>query len=70
MEGQLHESSNDGLYSEKSDKESNFSKRYDEEHILRKESSLGSIFIEQIQSLIANVVKDQLGEDIKIHTCT
>jgi len=45
------------LDGEESDKESNRSKDFDDEQIKKKKSSLGSMSIEQIQSLIVNVVK-------------
>ena len=61
LEKRLFKSSSKGSDGEESDKESNRSKDSDDEHMKKKESSLCSMSIEQIQSLIANAVKAQLG---------
>jgi len=46
---------------EDSDKESNHSEESDGEYKAKKDRSLGSMSVEQIQRLIANAVKAQLG---------
>jgi len=61
LEKRPFESSSKGSDGQESDKESNRSEDSDDEHIKKKESSLASMSIEHIQSLIANVVKAQLG---------
>jgi len=53
---------NKGSQSKQFDKESNYSEDSDNEHKIKKGSSLCSLSIEQIQSLVANAVKFQLGE--------
>jgi len=57
LEKRLFESSSKGLDGEESDKESNRSEDFDDKRIKKKESSLGSMSVEHIQSLIANAVK-------------
>ena len=57
LEKRLFESSTKGSDSEESDMESNRSEDSNDKHIKKKESSVGSMSIEQIQSLIANTVK-------------
>ena len=61
LEKKSSEDSNKGLGAEDSNKESNHIEESDDEHKARKDSSLGSMSVEQIQSLIANAVKTQLG---------
>jgi len=71
LEKKSSEASNKGSDEEDSDKESNRAKESDDECKVRKNCSLGSISIEQIQSLIADAVKDQLGRGShKTHLCT
>ena len=60
MEKQLSEFSNKALDGEESNKELNYSEDSNNERIPRKESSLGVMFIEQIQSLFVNAMKAQL----------
>ena len=57
LEKRLFESSSKGSDGEESDKESNRSEDSDDECMKKKESSLGLISVEQIQSLIMNAVK-------------
>jgi len=57
----LFESSTKGSDGEESDKESNCSEDSDDECLKKNESSLGLMSVEQIQSLITNAVKAQLG---------
>ena len=45
------------LDDEESDKEFSFSEDFDDKHIKNKDSSLGSMFVEWIESLIANATK-------------
>ena len=52
--------SNKGSGDEDFDKESSHNEESDDGHILRKDSVLGSMFAEHIQSLIANAVMAQL----------
>jgi len=54
------EASYKGSDEEDSDKESNHNKEFDDECKEKKDPSLGSMPIEQIQSLIANAIKAQL----------
>ena len=61
LEKKSSEASNKGSGAEDSDKESSHSEEYDDERKARKDRSLGSMSVEQIQSLIANAVKAQLG---------
>jgi len=56
------EACNKGSRSKESNKELNHSEYSNKEHKLKKDSSLRSLSIEQIQSLVANAVKFQLGE--------
>jgi len=56
------EASNKCSSAEESDKESNHSQDSDEKHKSKKDSSLHLLSIEQIQSLVADAVKFQLGE--------
>jgi len=62
LEKQSLEASNKSSQSEESNKESNHSKEFDIEHKSKKDSSLRSLSIKQIQSLITVVVKLQLGK--------
>ena len=57
LEKRLFESSSKGSDGEESDKESNRNEDSDDERMKKKESSLASMSVEQIQSLIANAVK-------------
>ena len=57
LEKKSSEASNRGSGADDSDKESNHSEESDNEHRARKDCSLGSMSVEQIQSLIANAVK-------------
>jgi len=50
------------LGDEDSEKESNHDEDYDDERVPKRGFVLGSMSAEQIQSLITNVVKAQLGE--------
>jgi len=52
--------SNKGLGSEDSHKESTYGEESDDECKLKKDSSLSSTSVEQIQNLIANVIKVKL----------
>jgi len=61
LEKKSSEASNQGSSIEDSDKESNHNVEYDNERRARKDHSLGSISVEQIQSLTVNAVKAQLG---------
>jgi len=54
--------SNKGSQSKAFNKESNYSEDCNKEHQLKKNSSLHSLSLEQIQSLVGDVVKLQLGE--------
>jgi len=65
------EASSKGSGAEYSDKESNHSEESDDKRKAKKDHSLGSMFVEQIQNLIANVVKAQLeGGSHKTHLYT
>jgi len=57
LEKWLFESSSKGSDDEESDKESNRNEDFNDERIKKKESSLGLMSVEQIQSLIMNAVK-------------
>jgi len=60
-----------GLDGEESRKDSNHSKDSNDKDIKKKESLLGSMSVEQIQSLIVNVIKAQLGGGPRwTHLCT
>jgi len=61
LEKKSFEASNKGSNGEDSDKEFNRAEESDDERKGRKDRSLGSMFVEQIQSLIANEVKAQPG---------
>ena len=56
------EASNKGSQSKESDKESNHSEDSDEEHKSKKESFFHLLSIEQIQSLVVDAMRLQLGE--------
>jgi len=62
LEKKSSEASNKDSDEEDSNKESNHTEESDDERKARKDCSLGSMSVEQIQSLIANAVKAQLGE--------
>jgi len=62
LEKKSSEASNKDSDEEDSVKESNRAEESDDERKARKYRSLGSMSIEQIQNLIANAVKAQLGE--------
>ena len=62
LEKKSSEASNKDSDEEDSDKESNRAEESDDERKARKDRSLGSMSVEQIQNLIANAVKAQLGE--------
>ena len=62
LEKKFSEASNKGSGAEDSDKESHCSEESDNDRKAKKDCSLGSTSVEQIQSLIANAVKAQLGE--------
>jgi len=71
LEKKFSEASNKGSSAEDSDKESHRSEESDNDHKAKKDCSLGSMSVEQIQSLIANAVKAQLGgESYKTHLYT
>jgi len=71
LEKKFFEASNKGSSTEDSDKESNHSEESNDEHNARKDRSVGSMSVEQIQSLIADAVKVQLGGGFhKIHSYT
>jgi len=71
LEKKSSEASNRGSGADDSDKESNHSEESDEERKARKDRTLGSMSVKQIQSLIANVVKAQLrGGSHKSHLYT
>jgi len=71
LEKKFSEASNKGSGAEDSDKESHHSEESDNDRKANKDCSLGSMSVEQIQSLIANAVKAQLGEGShKIHLYT
>jgi len=61
LEKKSFKASNKGLGAEDSDKVSNHSVESDDEHKAKKDRFLGSMYVEQIQNLIANAVKAQLG---------
>jgi len=61
LEKKSSEASNKDSDEEDPDKESNRAEESDDERKVRKDRSLGSMSVEQIQSLIANVIKAQLG---------
>lgn len=48
-----------------SDKKSNDNKDSDDEHIPKKDSILGSMYANTIQTIIVNAVKAQLGEWVR-----
>ena len=62
LEKKSSEFSNKGSSDEDTDKESNHDEDSDEERAVKRDSVLGSMSAEQIQSLIANAVEAQLGE--------
>jgi len=62
LEKKSSEASNKDSGDEDSNKESNRNKEFDDVSIRKKESMLHSMSAEHIQSLIANVIKAQLGE--------
>ena len=61
LEKKFSEASNKGSGAEDSDKESHHSEESDNDRKAKKDCSLSSMSVEQIQSLIANAVKAQLG---------
>jgi len=61
LEKKFSEASNKGLGAADSDKESHHNEESDNDHKAKKDCSLGSMSVENIQSLIANAVKAQLG---------
>ena len=62
LEKKSSEASNKGLGNEDSDEESNRDENSDDGRVPKRGSVLGSMSVEQIQSLVANAVKAQLGE--------
>jgi len=62
LEKKTSEASKKGLGDEDSDKESNHDEYSNDIRVPTRCSVLGLMFAKQIQSLIANVVKSQLGE--------
>jgi len=62
LEKKFSVASNKGSGAEDSDKESHHSEESNNDRKAKKDCSLGSMSVEQIQSLIANAVKAQLGE--------
>jgi len=68
LERKSFEVSNKGSGAEDSDKESNHSEESDDERKAKKDRSLGSMSVEHIQNLIANMVKAHLeGGSHKTH---
>jgi len=61
MEKKFSEASNKGSCAKDSDKESRHSEESDNDSKAKKDCSLGSMSVEQIQILIANAIKAQLG---------
>jgi len=61
LENKSFKASNKGLGAEDSDKVSNHNVKFDNERNAKKDRSLCSKYVEQIQNLIANAVKAQLG---------
>jgi len=57
LEKKSSEVSNKGSGAKDSNKEPNHGEEYDDERKARKDCSLGLMFVEKIQSLIANAVK-------------
>ena len=65
------EASNKCSYAEDFDKESNHNEESDNERKAKKDCFLGFIYVDQVQNLIANAVKAQLGgESRKTHLYT
>ena len=70
LEKKSSEASNKGSGDKDSYKESNHDEDSDDEHIPKRGSMLGSMSVEQIQILIANAIKAQLGEGSHKETYT